>query len=220
MLRRQPGGQRTGLAEDPRIADRAAGGRYAINARFDEHPQAVLGSEQVAAAQHDPLAGVPLHLAQEFPIARAIVALADGAAVDGDRRHAQRKRAVEDSIEVVAALRAVVQAAAHLYRERNVRRQGVTDAAHDLQRGRRSAQKKPAPAAAQDLLHRTAEVQVDDIEARLGQLQRGGRKVGRLRAMSCAPTGCSSFVVRMYRRALLPWLTWTMKRSSSTSPNV
>ena len=180
--RRQSGGQGAGLAKDPRIADRAAGGRHAVHARFDEHSQAVLGGEQVAAAQHDLLPGMLLYFAEEIPVARTLVTLADGAAVDGDRRRAQREGAVEDGEEVVAALLRIVQAAAHLHRQRNVRRQGVADAADNLQRGRRCAEKEPATAAAQHLLHRAAEVKVDHVEARLGQLQCRGRKVGRLGA--------------------------------------
>ena len=43
----------------------AAGGRHAVDAGLDEHVQAILSREQVAAAQHDPRAGVLLHFAQK-----------------------------------------------------------------------------------------------------------------------------------------------------------
>ena len=79
------------------------------------------------------IAGMPLHFAQEIPAARADVALLDRAAVHGDRRHAALECAVEDREELVAAFRAVVEAAAHLHRHRNRRRHGVAHAADDLQ---------------------------------------------------------------------------------------
>ncbi len=60
-------GQRAGLREDPRVADRAAGHGDAIDAGLADHVEAGLRREQVAAAEHGALAGVPLHFAQETP---------------------------------------------------------------------------------------------------------------------------------------------------------
>ena len=102
---RQAGRQGTGLAEDPGIADRAAGGRHAVDAGLGDHVETVLRREQVAAAQHGAGAGMALHFAQKLPAARADVALLNRAAVDRDRRHAARERAVEDREELVAAVR-------------------------------------------------------------------------------------------------------------------
>ena len=149
--------------------------------------------------KHDPRAGMLLHFAQEAPVARAFVTLPDRAAVDGDRGRAEAKGAVEDREEVVAALLAVVQAAAHLHRERNVRRQDIPHPADDFQRGAGRAQEKPAPAAAQHLLHRAAEVQVDHVEAGLGKFERGGRKVFRIGAHQLCTDG-----VLFVRRADVP----------------
>ena len=117
---RLAGGQGPALREDPRIADRAAGDGDAIDARLADHVQAVLRREQVAAAEDRPLwADVPLHFGQKLPAAGADVALHDGAAVDGDRGDARGKRAVQNREELVAAFGRVVDAAAHLDRDRN-----------------------------------------------------------------------------------------------------
>ena len=59
----------------------------------------------------------------------------------------------------------VVHAAAELDGQRDVRRQGVAHAGDDLQRRGRLAQQIAAAAAAEDLLHRAGEVQVDHVEA-------------------------------------------------------
>ena len=82
-------------------------------------------------------------------------------------------RAVEDLEKLVAALGRVVDAAAHLDRDGNVRRHGVAHAADDLQRHVGLAQVKAAAAAAEHFLHRAAEVDVDHVEAALDQPQRG-----------------------------------------------
>ena len=60
------GGQRPGLLENPRIADRPAGDRNAVDARLAEHVETIAGREQVAAAEHGPLAGVLLHFAEKL----------------------------------------------------------------------------------------------------------------------------------------------------------
>ena len=100
--------------------------------------------------------------------------------MNGDRRDARRIRPVEDLEKLLAALGRVVDAAAHLHRDRNVRRHGVAHAADDLERHRRLAQMKSAPAAAQHFLHRAAEVDVDHVEAALDQPQCGRRELLRV----------------------------------------
>ena len=86
------------------------------------------GGEQVAAAQHGAAAGVLFDLAQEFPAAGPDVALLDRAAVDGDGGHAAREGAVEDREELVPALLAVIESAAHLDRHGLFGRHRVADA--------------------------------------------------------------------------------------------
>ena len=95
---------RPGFAEDPRIADRTAGGGHAVDAGLRHHVQAIGGGEQVAAPQHGPRPGVPLDFAQELPAAGTDVALLHGAAMHGDRRHATGESAVENRVEIVAAV--------------------------------------------------------------------------------------------------------------------
>ncbi len=177
LAARLPGRQGPRLSEDPGVADRAAGRGHAVDSRLANHFQASLGREQIAAAQHDPLAGVAFHFAQELPAAGADVFLRHRAAVDRDCRRSALERAVEDAKELVAALGRVVQPAAHLDRHRHPRRHGVAHPADDLQRRLDLAQQVAAPAAAKHLLHRAAEVDVDHVEAGRHEPRRRGAEI-------------------------------------------
>ena len=117
------------------------------------------------------------HLAEKLPRAAALVALPDGAAVDRDGRRAEPERAVENLVEVVAALWAVVHAAAHFHGHRHVRRQGLANSGDDLQRGGRIAHQISAPATPQHLFHRAGEVQIEHVEAGGDEFQGGGREL-------------------------------------------
>ena len=148
------------------------------------------GGEQVAAAQHGPGAGVLLHLAKELPRTGPFVPLADGAAVDRNGHHAAGEGAVEDGEEIVAALCGVVHAAAELDGERQCGGRASRTRATISRAVVRLAQQIAAAAAAQDLLHRAGEVQVDHVEA--GCRQPDGRQRRTARAASpinCAPQG-------------------------------
>jgi len=52
------------LLKDPGVADRAAGHRHAVHAGGLQHVEAILGREQIAAAEHRSPGGVLFHLAQ------------------------------------------------------------------------------------------------------------------------------------------------------------
>jgi hypothetical protein len=108
---------------------------------------------------------VLLHIAQEFPARGAVVALANGAAVDGDRGGAGSIGAVEDLEKIVAAFIGVVDTAAHLERDRHVGRHGVANAVDDLERHRGLAEMVATAATTEDFFHRAAEVDVDHVEA-------------------------------------------------------
>ena len=108
---------------------------------------------------------MPLHGSEEFPVARAEILLLHRSAVDGDRRHAPSEGAVEDRPEVFGTLLRVVEAAAHLERHRHLWRHGGSHLFDDLERGLRLREQEPASAAAEHLLHRAAEVDIDDVVA-------------------------------------------------------
>ena len=72
--------------------------------------------------------------AEKFPAARSDITLCDGAAMDGNGRDAAMEGAVEDSVEVVATGRSVVQSAAHFDGDGNLRRHGLAHPGDDLQR--------------------------------------------------------------------------------------
>ena len=177
------------LPEDPGISDRPAGHAHAVHASLVEHRHAGLGREEIARADHDLLARVPLHRREKLPVARADVFLLHGAAVHGDRRCAAGEGAVEDGPEVVEALRRVVEAAAHLERDGHVRRHRLANLCHDLKRDGGLREEVAAAAAAEHFLHRAAEVDVDDVVA-LGHEPLGGRrKVVGIRAHQLAADG-------------------------------
>ena len=153
------------LPKDPGIADRPPGHADAVDAGLGEHRHAGLGREQIPGTDHGAVAGVPLDRAQEAPVARADIPLLDRAAVHGDRRGTTGEGAVENRPEVVPALGRVIEAATHLERHRDSGRHRVPHPTHDLERRRGLREQEAAPAAAQDLLHRAAEVDVDHVVA-------------------------------------------------------
>ncbi len=178
------------LVEDPRIADRSAGDRDAIDAGLVDHVDAVRGGEQITAAEDQPLrADVAFDFGEKLPATRTDVALFDGAAVDGDRRDAAGERAIEDAEKMVSRLLAVIHPAAHFYRHRTIRRDALSDAVDDLQGHLGLRQMKTAAAPPEHLLHRTAEVDIDDIKARFGEFDRSGGKLLRLAAHQLTADG-------------------------------
>jgi len=125
-----------GSFKDPRVADGPAGDRHPVHPGLADHPHAVLGGKEVAAAENRAVADMPLHFRQKRPATRADVALFDGAAVDGDGRHPRRKAAVENLEELVAGPLCVVDASPHLHGDGNLGRNGVARAVNDFQRYR------------------------------------------------------------------------------------
>jgi len=165
------------LLEDPRIADRTSGNRDSIDAGEFDHVEASLGVEQIAATEYGAIAGVLFELAEKFPARWAIVTLLDGPPVDGDRRNAQLVGAVKDFVEIVTAFVAVVDAATHFYGDGNVRGNRVAYSRDNFECDRRLAKMKAATATAKDFFHRTAEVDVDHIEAMFDESNRGRAKL-------------------------------------------
>ena len=177
------------LLEDPGIADRPAGHAHAVHAGLFEHRHACLGGKEIARADHDLLARVPLRRRKKVPVARADVFLLNGAAVHGDRRRTAGEGAVEDRPEVVEAFRGVVEAAAHLERDGHVRWHRLANLRHDLERDGGLREEVAAATAAEHLLHGAAEVDVDDVVA-LGHEPAGGRrKIIGIRAHQLAAHG-------------------------------
>ena len=181
--------ERERLGEDPRVADRAAGHAHAVDARLAEHRHARLGRKQVARAEHDAVSRVALHRREKLPVARADVLLLHGPAVHGDRRHAVGEGAVEDRPELVGALGRVVEAAPHLERDGHVRRHGVADAAHDVERGFGLTEQVAAAAPAEHFLDGAAKIDVDHVEPRLDEPPRRGREVVGVRPHELAADG-------------------------------
>ena len=160
------GEQSLALAKDPRVADAAPCNGHAVHTGLLQHPNAILGAEQVAAAQHDAIAGILLELTQEFPLARSFVALLDGSPVDRDGRHADLEGAVENLEEPPLRLGAVVHAAAHLDRDRHAIRDRAIHVANNGQRFVGMAQHVSATAAAQHFLHWATEIDIHDVVSR------------------------------------------------------
>ncbi len=187
-------GESAALIENPGIADRAAGDGDAIDAGLTHHFQAVVRRKEVAAAEDGFVwSGVLLDFGEELPAAGAVVALDDGAAVDGDGGDAGGEGTVEDGEEVVAAVRRVVEAAAHLHGDGNVSGNGFARAADDFESDGRLAEVKSTPATAENFFHRAAEVDVDDVEAGFDQLECAARELVRLGTHQLSADG--AFVV-------------------------
>jgi hypothetical protein len=74
--------QGLGLLEDPGVADGAARDGHSVHPGLLEHAPAVVGREQIAAAQDRPLARVPLDLGQHLPAAWSNIPLLDRAGMD------------------------------------------------------------------------------------------------------------------------------------------
>ena len=184
---RATGGQRPGLAEDPRVADRAPGDGHAVDAGLGDHVQAILGRKQVAASQHRPVARVLFHFLEERPRTAAFVPLPNGTAVDGNGCCAQLEGTIEDGEELVAAFLAFVHAASHFDGDRNLCPHRLADPGDDLHRPVRIAEQVAATALAEDFSHRAAEVDIDRVEPRFHQLQRSGGELARITAHQLRP---------------------------------
>ena len=163
------------LTKDPRIADRTARDRHPVDTGLIDHPQAIIGGEQVATAEDQPLrADVAFDFGQKRPTAGTDIALLDGPAVNRDGGDTERERAIEDPEKVVASFGGIVDPAAHLDRHRAVSRDGIAGPSDDFERHLGLREMKTATAATEHLFHGTAEVDVDDIEPGSGQFDRAG----------------------------------------------
>src|SRR5262245_4505808 len=110
------------------------------------------------------------HFCEKLPAAGSDVALHDGAAVNRNCRNAGRECTIEDRKELVAALRRIVETATHFYRNRNLRRHRIARPPNDLECNVGLAEMKAAAAAAENFLHRAAEIDVDHVKTRLDEL--------------------------------------------------
>ena len=162
---RLAGQEGPGVAEDPRIADAAAGYGHAVHAGLQEHALNVINAEDVAAAEDGFVAGAALGGGQEIPVAAARVALPHRAGMDGDRVDAELERRVENPQEVLPALGRVVQAAAHLDSHRHVPRNRRAHGPYDLDGCVRRREQEAAAVSSEHLLDRAAEVEVDHVIA-------------------------------------------------------
>ena len=141
--------------------------------------QSSAGGPEVAAAEHHAISDILLDSFEERPLARADITLANGARVHRHRIDAGGKGPVENGEELVLALDGVVHASPHLERHRSAAVDGLNDCPHDRQRRFRVRQQITAPAAAEDLLDRTTEVDVHHVVAGLNQcVGRLGKGVG------------------------------------------
>src|SRR6185436_6797983 len=133
-------GERAGLLENPRVADGSASDCHAVDSSLPYHVEAGLSREQVSAAEDRAAADVLFHFRQKAPAAGADVPLFDGTAMNGDGGNAGGERPVENLEKPVAALLRVVDAAAHLDRDRNLCRDAFPRQADDLKRDLRLAE--------------------------------------------------------------------------------
>ena len=147
------------LFEDPRTAKGGAAHHDGIHAIAFEGRLGLLGRGDVAVADDgDVDARVALHLANQGPVGLAGVHLCAGAAVDGQRLDAAVLQLLgqlgDDELVLVPA-----QARLH----GNGQLHGVHHLLGDLQQFGDVLQHAGAGALASHLLHRTAEVQVDEV---------------------------------------------------------
>ena len=88
--------KRLGLFEDPWITNGATGDGDAIDPGFADHLQAILGTEEITAAEYfDAIAYVLLDIRQERPATGTNVPLRDGTTVYCDASQSRRNRAIE-----------------------------------------------------------------------------------------------------------------------------
>ena len=157
----RPSGERgLEVAEEPRPSETSTADDDAVAARRRDHPQRVLGAEDVAVAQHRQLGGQGVAQAGDGrPVRRAGVPLRGRARVQGDRRDpgvGGPARGVEVGVPLV------VDADAHLHGDRPPVgvRHGRT---HDRREQPSLVRQRGASAAARDLGDRAAEVHVDVV---------------------------------------------------------
>src|SRR6267142_3200080 len=116
--------------------------------------------------------GVPLHTREKGPVGWSDITLLDRAPMDRDGRCAKFKRAVKDRKKVSLALCGVVESTPHLESDRAAAVHAFDDCLHDRESSHRLAQQKPTAASAKDLLYGTAEIEINQVIARLGQIVR------------------------------------------------